>query len=316
MKNASILASLVMLFSLSFAGEFLCGGVGGIPCTTDCQGHWSDSSQSYVSCECPQGHECVCYCPAGGGETQTQTQTQTVTTPERNVGEGQPWANAPACQATSSGTCTQCGVINDYSGTVAIQKDSGEWCLGYSGYALQPGDFVVTPGDSKVKIKLFDGGDMDMAPGSEFRFDGLTYLNPPPMIETMGDLTISVVKGVYHYMIQKDRIKQFDIRSDGAYTGIKGTEFVMEFTDSYTKLKVLNGSVEFGKQGSDVRVLVNAGETSTLGTSESVPTHPQEFNTAGESRWWNSLGGGGSSCCGTAFILMIVPLLAIVFRSN
>jgi ferric-dicitrate binding protein FerR (iron transport regulator) len=157
---------------------------------------------------------------------------------------------------------------------------------------------------------------MDMAPGSQFRFDGLTYLNPPSALETMGYLTITAVRGAYHYMIQRDRIEQFEIRPNGAYTGIKGTEFVMEFTDTYTKVKVLDGTVEFGKQGSAASVLVNAGETSTLETSESAPTQPQEFNTAGESRWWSSLGGGGSSCCGTAFILMIVPLLAIVFRSD
>lgn len=48
MKNASILASLVLLFSLSFAGEFLCGGTGGIPCTTDCQGQWSESMHDYM----------------------------------------------------------------------------------------------------------------------------------------------------------------------------------------------------------------------------------------------------------------------------
>jgi hypothetical protein len=205
-------------------------------------------------------------------------------------------------------------VINDYSGTVAIQKGSGEWCLGYGGYALQPGDFVVTPGDSKVRIRLFDGGDMDMAPGSQFRFDGLEYLNPPPMLETMGDLTITMVRGVYHYMIQKDRIKQFEIRPNGAVVGIKGTEFVVEAAEDYTKVKVLDGTVDFYRAGSDARVPVTAGEYSVLETGSSAPNHPQEFNTAGESRWWNSLGGG--SCCGTAFILMIVPLLAIVFRSN
>lgn len=315
MKNASILASLVLLFSLSFAGEFLCGGVGGIPCTTDCAGHWSDSVGDYVSCECPP-EGCTCYCPVGGEEPQTQTETSTGTTPERNVGEGQPWANAPACEATSSGSCTQCGVISSYSGTVAIQKGNGEWCLGYSDYMLQPGDFVVTPGDSKVKISLFDGGDMDMAPGSQFRFDGLNYLNQPSMLDTTGYFTMTMVRGAYHYMISKDRIEQFEVRPNGAYTGIKGTEFVMEFTDTYTKVKVLDGTVEFGKQGSAASVLVGEGEYSVLETSESAPTHPQEFNTAGESRWWSSLGGGGSSCCGTAFILMIVPLLAIVFRSD
>ena len=306
-KNTSIFASLVLLFSLSSAGEFLCGGVGGIPCTTDCQGQWSENMGDYVSCECPP-EGCVCYCPVGAEDPQTGTGTDV----ERDVGEGQPWANAPACQATSA-PCSQCGVIGSYSGTVAIQKSNGEWCLGYTDYSLQPGDFVVTPGDSKVRITLFDGGNMDMAPGSQFRFDGLNYLSAPSVIETTGYFTMTMVRGFYHYMIEKDRIKQFEVRPNGAYTGIKGTEFVMEFTDTYTKLKVLDGSVDFWKAGSDARVLVNEGEYSVLETSGPAPSYPQEFNTAGESRWWNDLEGG--SCCGTAFILMIVPLLAFVFRS-
>jgi len=71
---------------------------------------------------------------------------------------------------------------------------------------------------------------------------------------------------------------------------------------------VLNGSVEFGKEGSDALVLVHEGEYSVLNTGDPTPSYPQEFNVAGESRWWNGLDGG---CCGSAFILLLLSVFAI-----
>ena len=305
MKNASIF--VVLLFSLSFAGEFLCGGVGGIPCTTDCEGHWSESMHAYVSCECPQGEECICYCPVEVGEPQTGTGEIT----ERPTTQVSFLDNAPACEAYSGSQCTGCGSITSISGRIGIQR-GGEWCLAYSGLDIMPGDLVYSTDNSKARIQLFDGGTMDAGPGSSFVFRGAQLSGPTPA-GAIGNMIMESAEGAYHFLIDSDRIEQFEIRTNGAHTGIEGTEFIVEATNSYTKVKVLEGSVSFWKDGSDARVLVNEGEYSVLDAGASAPNHPQEFNTAGESRWWNSLEGG--SCCGTAFILMIVPLLTIIVRT-
>ena len=305
MRPASALAYVILLFSFSFAGEFLCGGVGGIPCTTDCQGHWSESMHAYVSCECPQGHECVCYCPVEG-----EPHTGTGEISERPTTSGSFPGNAPACESSNS-QCTGCGLVASISGRIGIQRN-GEWCLAYSGLAIQPGDLVYSPGDSKARIKLFDGGTMDVAPGSSFIFRGVQLSGPTPA-EAIGSMVMESAEGAYHFLMDSDRIGQFEIRTNGAYTGIEGTEFIVEATGSYTKVKVLEGAVSFWKSGSDARVLVNEGESSVLYGGSPAPTAPQAFNVAGESRWWSGLDG---SCCGTAFILMFAPLLAAVFRSN
>lgn len=307
MKRILIFASILLLFSLSFAGEFLCGGVGGIPCTTDCPGGWSESAHAYVACECPPSG-CVCYCPVEGGEPQTGTGE----IPERPTTQDSFLDNAPACEAYSGSQCTGCGLVNSVSGRIGIQRN-GEWCIAYSGLDLMPGDLVYSSGDSKARIQLFDGGTMDAGPGSSFVFRGAQLSGPTPA-EAIGNMVMESAEGAYHFLIDSDRIEQFEIRTNGAYTGIEGTEFIIEATDSYTKVKVLEGSVSFWKGGSDARVLVNEGESSVLYSGSSAPNAPQEFNVAGESRWWNSLEGG--SCCGTAFILMIIPLLAAVFRSR
>jgi hypothetical protein len=48
---------------------FLCGGVDGIPCTTNCAGVYDPNIGSGVSCRCPQGKPCECYCPYVQGTT-------------------------------------------------------------------------------------------------------------------------------------------------------------------------------------------------------------------------------------------------------
>ncbi|MCI0504054.1 hypothetical protein L0Y65_05080 [Candidatus Micrarchaeota archaeon] len=64
------LAFCMMASNFAFAGTcpagsadcFLCGGVDGIPCTTNCTGAYREGVGN-VACECPQGQECRCYCP-------------------------------------------------------------------------------------------------------------------------------------------------------------------------------------------------------------------------------------------------------------
>ncbi|HNT60767.1 MAG TPA: FecR family protein [Candidatus Bilamarchaeaceae archaeon] len=293
---------LIFLFSPSFAGEFLCGGVGGIPCTTDCQGHWSEVSQSYISCECPQGEPCICYCPAGGGGPQAGVGEA----PTRPTTADSFLDNAPACQETITDTCLECGVVNSVSGKVGIKRN-GEWCLAYYDLAIQPGDTVYCPEGSKIRIMYVTGEKMDVGPNSSFIFEGMD-LSPAP--GATRELILKMVRGAYNHMFESDRIEQFEIRMDSAVVGIVGTEFIVEATDSHTKVKVLEGKVDFRRQGSDSRVLINEGEYSVLYSGASAPSAPQQFNVAGESRWWRSLEGG--SCCGTAFMLMI-PLLAFAF---
>jgi len=54
---------------------FLCGGVNGIPCSSNCIGHYKPGVGN-IACECPQGKPCVCYCPAVGISEKEPEATQ------------------------------------------------------------------------------------------------------------------------------------------------------------------------------------------------------------------------------------------------
>ncbi|MDD5339730.1 MAG: hypothetical protein PHV13_00590 [Candidatus ainarchaeum sp.] len=51
---------------------FLCGGVSGEPCTTNCPTGPDRPGLGHVACECPQGKACICYCPAKPYNPQTE----------------------------------------------------------------------------------------------------------------------------------------------------------------------------------------------------------------------------------------------------
>lgn len=99
MKKSLLTASFISIFTLfalvlsttqfqAAAAEcpedaedcFMCGDT---PCTTDCEGALDEESGERLSCDCPQGEECVCYCPytaesnsESDSEDGTETQEQ------------------------------------------------------------------------------------------------------------------------------------------------------------------------------------------------------------------------------------------------
>lgn len=80
MKPCIFVVALVFLSGLAMAGGcdpsdktcFLCGGVNGTPCSTDCQSGPVRPGLGQVACECPQGKACTCYCPLQPYSPQTE----------------------------------------------------------------------------------------------------------------------------------------------------------------------------------------------------------------------------------------------------
>lgn len=254
---------------------FLCGGVDGIACSMDCTGHYKPGVGD-VACECPQGEPCVCYCPYGGGAPVAKDDPSLI-------------AKAPPCADT--GSCNNCAMLS--SGATVAVKRGGSWCLLGAGQAVLGGEKVWVLKGSSARFQYFTGSTMDAAPESVFTLDSLETVKPG----AVGRMMMKEATGVYHFMITKDAIEQFEIRMNGAYTGIKGTEFIMEADASSVTAKVLDGTVEFGSPGKTVTL--GAGQMSTV-AGTGTPSAPLSFDASSEERWWQS------GCCGSAFILTAV----------
>jgi hypothetical protein len=189
------------------------------------------------------------------------------------------------------------------SGTVAIKR-AGAWCLANSGTVVNGGEKVWVLDGSVANFQYFTGSTMDAAPNSVFTLESIETTKPG----AMGRMVMTMAKGTYHFMVEKDRIEQFEVRMNSAYTGIKGTEFIMESDGPSVTMKVLDGVVDFGSPGKTVQM--EKGQVSTV-VNNGAPTSPVPFDIASEPRWWP---GGGAGCCGSALVLGAVLLPALLSR--
>jgi len=267
---------------------FLCGGADGIPCTTNCTGVFREGVGN-VACECPQGEPCVCHCPVSGGAAQVKDDWSLI-------------KDAPPCEHDDCSD-RNCGEVVELRNKVAIQKD-GEWCLASGGLVVKGGTKVWVPEGSKASIMLYDGARMDVNENSIFYVENLEVDEEHATAKMM----FRMVKGALHFLVETDRIEQFEIRPNSAVVGIKGTEFTIEAEDSDIILKVLDGTVEFGNAGSDQVVRVGGGEYSIAQNEGGAPSVPAKFDLPGEKKWW------GGSGCSAGFLL--AALLSASFMTG
>ncbi len=264
------------------AGDcFLCGGVDGIPCTTDCQGAWSESAGAYVSCECPQGEPCVCHCPYGGGEAVA------------GVGEG-------GLSGSAFGNLTR------FTGEVYYRMPGGGWARVAGRIPISEGAAIKTMKGSEAVFVLNDGSKIYLDPSTEIE---MTELVIPAGKSTL-DVVIELVKGAIFSDVTKRDGTKFDVNCQVSVPGVKGTKFAVYYDDAAQEatVKAVEGTVtvpdRFGRSmdlgaGRMVRVSGSSG----LGESES-------FDAETEERRW----GVQSGECASALILALVLAAPLALR--
>jgi hypothetical protein len=294
--SALFLAICASASGLVFAGScpagakdcFLCGGVDGMACTTNCTGAYVEGVGN-VSCECPQDEPCVCYCPYGGGSAVVLDDETLI-------------SRAPDCGPGGCGG-NDCGIVENLTGTVAVKRGGG-WCIAKGGTGIAAGARVWVLDGARVRIRLFDGGVMDVRENSVFNIDRIETTKPGAVKR----MVLSLAEGAYHHMVDSDRIEQFEVRMDSAVIGINGTEFIVEADGSEITVKVLEGSVSLSNDGSGIPVLLRPGEYSIASKSGGPPTKPAAFNAAMEGKWWVE---PSAPSCGSAFALAAALMAAL-----
>lgn len=122
-------------------------------------------------------------------------------------------------------------------------------------------------------------------------------------------LILDMAKGAFYHLTETKRKGQYEIWTNSVCTSPKGTEFIVETDGGSTTLKVLSGSVDFSKEGSDMHVLVGEGMSSTIGFG-AAPSPPALFDTGSQPRWWEGSG------CASAAILCLTLMCACFLKAG
>ena len=158
---------------------------------------------------------------------------------------------------------------------------------------------------------FYNGEQVDANSNSIFTVQSLNI--DPPAGET-ARMAWGMVTGAYHWFESTDRHEPFEFSADNVVLAIKGTEFIVEADSAQVTVKVLDGEVTVSRTGASKTVDLAAGEYSVASKTSGAPSDPASFSATSENRWWSGLGPSSSSCCGSAFILLLVPLLAFVVK--
>ena len=289
-----IATALLALSALSLAfGEtcppnapdcFMCGAPPtGVPCNRNCTAH-SVPGLGYVACELPQGEQPICYCPYGTSISDIASQ-------------------APDCKASAFPDCNGCGYLESYEGTVMVKSHyAGGWCVVKGRLRLPQGTQVWTTSDSAVRI-TYPRVIMDVGPDSELTIRRASLQSKHSF------LSVETAKAVFRMAFNElSEDEWFDMQVDQVFSGCFGTEFIVEADGSNVAIKVLDGSVWMKGAGADKNITLSAGEYAVAPKAGGAPSNPAQFNPASIDEWWNGEPPSGG-CCGSAFILLLAPLL-------
>lgn len=178
---------------------------------------------------------------------------------------------------------------------------------------VSTGPWDVPPSQQKwIAIKgrqpLFDGWIIRTGPGAEakvqFGTGALTRIRQSSWFEIkpikVTPTSQSVVYGRlyeglanFYFDKQKEGSKNFEVETERAIVGIKGTNFVLEANAANTLLKVIEGSVEFTCKQSGQSTTVEAGQK--IEATNSGLGQKSSFNTTNEKKSWGDMTISGTT---------------------
>jgi hypothetical protein len=254
------------------------------------------SRDAFYSCaqSCIEGNGC-------GGDwigDSGSSATQAASTP--------PAPSEPACSG-------RIGTFESVSGSPKITRNGVQFTATAGGkYCLD--DQVQTSTGEKVLIDFGDGNKRFISNGGWMQITS-AELNGEPSLATNAygvmELLLSDAPAVSHDVVIGCRLPSSS-SCDASVAYVPHSYLRCEFGPDGDRITVIEGQLEAVDMGTGESVFVDsgnqyyrmAGESAQEGRTRAVDlsTVPQEI-------------GGGGSCCGTAFILMLVPLLAFAYRS-
>jgi hypothetical protein len=139
-------------------------------------------------------------------------------------------------------------------GAVVAQRDGNTRAL-YIGAAVERGDTIVTYGDSKVAIRLADGGMLSLGNATEVEISEYVA-NGQQGIRGV----LSLVIGIVRTSLGGPWADGFEVRSRAAVASMRSTDWITEATPDKAAVFVVEGIVEVTGRADAATVVLNAGD--------------------------------------------------------
>ena len=168
--------------------------------------------------------------------------------------------------------------FSDFSGNVEVAPptDLEDWDIAELGMMLCENSAVKTGIESNAIISFADMTTFVMKPESRIIVSsGIKQHSKIDLVA--GNIWMNVKKMV------KDG--SMEVKMSQAVAGIKGTTFVLEETGNESRIKVIEGEVEFRSLADDAIAMVSASETVTASSAGLSPK--ATFDIGEESKSWN-----------------------------
>lgn len=178
-----------------------------------------------------------------------------------------------------------CGTFEVSKGDIKVQ----------SGAALKPapagskicsGEAVVAGPNSRAKIKMEDGNELNISPDSKIVLENYQY----SAADNKKKVLLNILKGkvrattreenMYNDKAKDGQANTFQVRTKSAVAGVRGTDFLTGFDPSTNKSSIVTfrGKVEFGQPGPGGQIMnpvaVTAGQT-TEASAGRAPEPPK-----------------------------------------
>lgn len=177
-----------------------------------------------------------------------------------------------------------CGVFEVAKGDVKIQSGP-KISAAALGAKICSGDSVITADQSRAKIKMDDGNELNVSPNSKIVLENYQY-DPG---QNKKKVLLNVLKGkirattreenMYNDKAKDGQANSFQVKTKSAVAGVRGTDFLTSFNaaNGRTEIVTFRGRVEVGRLGPGGQILsavqVGVGQTTVIlmGKSPEAP---------------------------------------------
>ena len=142
-------------------------------------------------------------------------------------------------------------------------------------------DTVITSKDSRLKVIMIDGNEINVSPETTVKISKYQYENKGKKKNVL----LNVLKGKVRSKVKQKydgKDNKFQVKTKTAVAGVRGTDFLASFNPQQNSSNVITfeGKVEFGLPGANGTIMnpvaVSAGQTvSQIGRS--MPSAPQNL---------------------------------------